>query len=104
MRPKKKKNTHHENGLFGNFSLKRGNDDVNVDIVNDMNCNDKKKTQTEKGKFQLTCVRDVTPFCSNVRARAGYIFSFLFFCQKKKIWFSFHVALFTVEKSGDTGA
>ena len=39
---RRKKNTHHENGLFGNFSLKRGNDDVNVDIVNEMNCNDKK--------------------------------------------------------------
>ena len=84
MRPKKKKNTHHENGLFGNFSLKRGNDDVNVDIVNDMNCNDKKKTPDREGQISADMRAGCDPILFEcVRARWIYFF-FSFLLPEKK--------------------
>ena len=81
MRPKKKKNTHHE--LFGNFSLKRGNDDVNVDIVNDMNCNDKKKTPDREGQISADMRAGCDPILFEC-ARARWIYFFFSFLLPEK--------------------
>lgn len=73
-------------------------------IVNAMNCSNDKKPRPRRANSA-----DMRAGCDPIlfESMCAVFFSPLFFllpAVEKKIWFSFHVALFTVVQSGDTGA